>query len=270
MAPVNHLRVIRPGMPRVSYFISQLIQRLHDDTEGAPLIVAFEVFDILQHKNRWLTSRDNSHHVKKQRSLGFAGKAMRTAHRIFLRDAGKRERLAGEASQQHIMLRDRFTNMPRRLLVANVRALAEGNIADIFIKTVLLRITVPVGLIGAYRVLVPLAGENALSADGFKTTADPTNTGKQIDKTEPIVRMMGRRRRQERRQMSNFLRAQTLRRAAKRRHALEDRRAPVLFADAHQFGNQRFYIVDRHQLTQQRLSVFPGLFSQRQRPVFLA
>lgn len=70
--------------------------------------------------------------------------------------------------------------------------------------------------------------------------------------------------------MSNFLRAQTLRRAAKRRHALEDRRAPVLFTDAHQFGNQRFYIVDRHQLTQQRLSVFPGLFSQRQRPVFLA
>ena len=43
------------------------------------------------------------------------------------------------------MLRDRFANMPRRLLVANVRALAEGNIADIFIKTVLLRITVPVG-----------------------------------------------------------------------------------------------------------------------------
>lgn len=43
MAPVNHLRVIRPGMPRVSYFISQLIQRLHDDTESAPLIVAFEV-----------------------------------------------------------------------------------------------------------------------------------------------------------------------------------------------------------------------------------
>ena len=166
---------------------------------------------------------------------------MSTAHRIFLRDAGgKRERLAGEASQQHIMLRDRFANMPRRLLVANVRALAEGNIADIFIKTVLLRITVPVGLIGAYRVLVPLAGENALPADGFKTTADPANTGKQIDKTEPIVRMMGRRRRQERRQMSNFLRAQTLRHAAKRRHALEDRRAPVLFADAHQFGNQRF------------------------------
>lgn len=98
---------------------------------------------------------------------------MRTAHRIFLRDAGKRERLAGEASQQHIMLRDRFTNMPRRLLVANVRTLAEGNITDIFIKTVLLRITVPVGLIGAYRVLVPLAGENALPADGFKTTADP-------------------------------------------------------------------------------------------------
>lgn len=58
--------------------------------------------------------------------------------------------------------------------------------------------------------------------------------------------------------MSNFLRAQTLRHAAKRHHALEDRRAPVLFADAHQFGNQRFYIVDRHQLTQQRLSVFPA------------
>jgi hypothetical protein len=59
------------------------------------------------------------------------------------------------------------------------------------------------------------------------------------------------------------------RRAAERRHALEDRRAPVLFADAHQFGDQRFHIVDRHQLTQQRLSLFPGLLSQRQRPVFL-
>ena len=59
--------------------------------------------------------------------------------------------------------------------------------------------------------------------------------------------------------MSNFLRAQTLRHAAKRHHALEDRRAPVLFADAHQFGNQRFYIVDRHQLAQQRLAADPAL-----------
>ena len=89
MAPVDDLRVIRPGMPRVSYFISQLIQRLHDDTEGAPLIVAFEVFDILQHKNRRLTRGDNSHDIKKQRPLGFAGKAVRAPHGIFFGDAGE-------------------------------------------------------------------------------------------------------------------------------------------------------------------------------------
>ncbi len=61
---------------------------------------------------------------------------MRTAHRIFLRDAGSEKGWQGSQPAAH-HAEDRFANMPRRLLVANVRALAEGNIADIFIKTVL-------------------------------------------------------------------------------------------------------------------------------------
>ena len=69
-------------------------------------------------------------------------------------------------------------------------------------------------------------------------------------------------RRQQRRQMSDLLRTQTPRRAAEGRHALEDRRAPVLLPDANQLGDQRFHIVDRHQLTQQRLSLFTGLLRQ--------
>lgn len=107
------------------------------------------------------------------------------------------------------MLRDSLADMLRRLVIANVGAMAEGDIADIFIETVLLRIAIPVGLIGAHRMLIPLAGKDALPADGFKTAADPADTGKQIDKAEPIVRMMGRRRRQQRRQMSDLLRTQT-------------------------------------------------------------
>ncbi len=126
------------------------------------------------------------------------------------------------------MLRDSLADMLRRLVIANVGAMAEGDIANIFIETVLLRITIPVGLIGAHRMLVPLAGKDALPADSFKTAADPADTGKQIDKAESIVRMMGRRRRQQRRQMSDLLRTQTRCRAAEGRHALEDRRAPVL------------------------------------------
>ena len=159
--------------------------------------------------------------------------------------------------------------MLRRFFIADIGAVAERDIADIFIKTMLLRITVPVGLVGTHRVLVPLAGKDALPADGFKTVADPADTGKQIDKAERIMRVMSWRRRQQRRQMGDLLRTQTPRRAGERRHALEDRRAPVLFADAYQFGDQRFHIIDRHQLTQQRLSLFPGLLCQRQRPVFL-
>ena len=76
-------------MPGVSDLIPQLIQRLHDDAEGPPLIVAFEIFDILQHKDRRLTGGDNSHYIKKQRPLGFAGKAVGAAHGIFFRHAGK-------------------------------------------------------------------------------------------------------------------------------------------------------------------------------------
>ena len=89
MAPVDHFRIVRPAMPGVSDLIPQLIQCLHDDAEGASLIVTFEIFNILQHKDRRLTGGDNSHHIKKQRPLGFAGKAVGATHGIFFRYAGE-------------------------------------------------------------------------------------------------------------------------------------------------------------------------------------
>lgn len=75
--------------------------------------------------------------------------------------------------------------------VVNVRVLVEGNIVDIFIKMVLLWIIVLVGFIGVYCVFVLFVGENVLFVDGFKIIVDFVNIGKQIDKMEFIVWMMG-------------------------------------------------------------------------------
>lgn len=42
--------------------------------------------------------------------------------------------------------------------------------------------------VGLLRVLVPLAGEDALSTDGFKAHAHPADTGKQVDEREIRIR----------------------------------------------------------------------------------
>lgn len=86
-------------MRRVGNLVPQLIQRLHNDTKRPPPIVTLQVFDVLQNKNRRLTGGDNPDHVKKQRPLRFAGKAVSATKGILLRHAGERKRLAGEAGQ---------------------------------------------------------------------------------------------------------------------------------------------------------------------------
>jgi hypothetical protein len=103
------------------------------------------------------------------------------------------------------MLRDSLANMLRGFFIAHPREMAQSHIADIFIETMLLRIAVPVGFIGAHRMFIPFAGKHALPANRFKTVANTADTGKQIDEAEPIMRMMRRRLRQEREQVGLLL-----------------------------------------------------------------
>lgn len=103
------------------------------------------------------------------------------------------------------MLGDSIEDVGSRLAVADFRAMAQRHIANIGIKLMLLRIAIPIGFIGTYRVLIPLAGKNALTTNRFKPTADPTNSSKEIHKTERIMRMMRRRLWQHRRQVGTLI-----------------------------------------------------------------
>ena len=93
------------------------------------------------------------------------------------------------------MLGNMLTNMLCSLLVTHPLMMAERNITNIFIKVVLQRIAVVIRLVGAHRMLVPLAGKHALPANRFKTATNSANTSKKIDKAKSIMWMMRRRRR---------------------------------------------------------------------------
>lgn len=148
------------------------------------------------------------------------------------------------------MLRDCLANVLRRVFIAHLGEMAQRDVADIFIETMLLRIAVPVGFIGAHRMFIPLAGKHALPANRLETMTNAADTGKQIDEAESIMRMMRRRLRQERAQVGLLLRSYTTCRARYRRNALQYSRAPVLLADGNQLREQRFDIIYRHQLAQ--------------------
>ena len=89
------------------------------------------------------------------------------------------------------MIRNLVIDVPVGLVDISIRIFGQGNLSDIFIEFMLLRITVPVGLISPDCFFVPFTGKNALSADFLKSLPDPANTCKQINKTEFIVRMVG-------------------------------------------------------------------------------
>ena len=59
-----------------------------------------------------------------------------------------------------------------------------NNVVDITGKFV---INIKVGAIGFLGVLVPLAGEGAMTTVGFKPLAESANTGEQVDKGEISV-----------------------------------------------------------------------------------
>ncbi|GCP99940.1 hypothetical protein BvCmsHHP019_02439 [Escherichia coli] len=79
MFTVNDFRIVRAIIFCICHVIAQFIQRLHDDTERFPLVVAFQVFDVFEHKNRRATRVDNTHHIEEQRALGITGKTVRSS-----------------------------------------------------------------------------------------------------------------------------------------------------------------------------------------------
>jgi hypothetical protein len=192
VAAVDDFRIVRAVIGGVRHVVAQLVQSFHNDAKRFAAVVALEVFDVFQHENRRAARVKDPHHVEKQRPLGIAGKTVGAAEGVFLGNARQREGLAGKAGQQHVMLRHVLANMFGRLLVVDPRPVAERDIANILIKTVFRRIAVVVSLIGAHRMFIPFAGENALAADGFKSAPDPANTGEKIDKAKGIMGMMRR------------------------------------------------------------------------------
>ena len=137
---------------------------------------------------------------------------MRAAQRIFFADARQRKRLAGKTGQQHLVIGDRRVDMAiDSRLVA--QAVWLGYQADISIEAVLLRIAVVIRLVGAHRLFVPLAGKNALSADGVEAAADAADAREEIDKAKQRVVVVGRTRRQQSAQQREFAFAQRRQRA---------------------------------------------------------
>ena len=151
------------------------------------------------------------------------------------------------------MRRDRLADVLGGVFIAHAAFMAQGDIADIRVELVLVRIAVPVGLVGPDSMFVPLAGKHALSADSFKTVSDTADTGEQIDKAEGIVRVRGRRTRKQVLQITKLAFAQATPCAFAGQQTLKDRRAPVALAVRHQQIGQRFSIIDIQQLAQQRL-----------------
>ena len=82
-----------------------------------------------------------------------------------LRHTRDGKRLAGEAAQQHVMVR-------------NVRCINLGDVAVDGMRAG------EVGGVGLLRIAVPFTGEDALAANCFKGQSDPADTGKEIDKGE--------------------------------------------------------------------------------------
>ena len=117
-------------------------QHVHDHPEGVPPVVAREVLHVLQEERPWPLGVD-ARHLEEQGSLSLVLEARGAPERALLGDPGERERLAGEAGEQHVEVLD----------------VIGGNLADVTGGR--LPVVHPVSLLGEP---VPLAGEHASAA----------------------------------------------------------------------------------------------------------
>lgn len=258
---VDDLRIVRPHLGGVGHIVAEIVEGLHDDAEGFAAVVAFEVFNVLQHEDGRAAGIDDAGNVKKECALGIAGETVGAAEGVLLRHAGQGKGLAREAREQHVVPGHNPADVRRRLGVADFAAVAEGNAANILVKLVRVRVAVPVGAVGAHRVLVPFAGEHALAADGLEAAADPADAGEEIDKAKGVIRMMGGRRGQQLRQPLIFALAEAAVDFPGVDCTLENGGRPVLLACGQQFSNQRSDTVD----SQQRVKQSPGVRAIRLR-----
>ena len=63
-------------------------ERLHDDFEGAPAIMASQVLDVLKQEGLRAVVSDNARDIKKQRSLGWVIEPVQASQGIFLGYSG--------------------------------------------------------------------------------------------------------------------------------------------------------------------------------------
>ena len=104
MTSIDHFRIVGAAVVGIGDFITQFIQRLHDNAECPSFIMAFQVFNVLQYKDGRPAGSDNSDHIKEQRSLGSTRETVGPAQRIFLRYPGERKRLARKARKQDVVI----------------------------------------------------------------------------------------------------------------------------------------------------------------------
>src|SRR5688500_13605190 len=97
------LRINHP----VKHLVTKLFpQRTNDHIEGAALVVALQVFDVLKEKGGRTIGFDNAGNIEKQSALRITRKTMKSAQRVFLENARDRERLARKPRHQDIVVRN--------------------------------------------------------------------------------------------------------------------------------------------------------------------
>src|ERR1051325_1165411 len=134
-----------------------------DDFERAPWVVPQQVLHVFQHERGRLVMVQDGGDVEEEVALLLVLEAVLAAEAEFLRDARDAEGLAGKSGAE---------NVERR------------NVGDGHGVNVAMRFLAEVGFVGDLRVLVPIAGENALAARALERDAEPANAAEEIDEGE--------------------------------------------------------------------------------------
>src|ERR1017187_2842161 len=96
------------GVPRDT--IAELVrERAADDLEGPAAVVGSEILYVLEYECFRLLLLDDPLEIEKERALRAALEAVLAAERVLRRYAGDAERLAREASDQYVVVRNNAT-----------------------------------------------------------------------------------------------------------------------------------------------------------------
>lgn len=97
--------------------------------------MAAKILYIFQHECLGAFFFQNPTHIKKKRTLCFIFKSCCSSQTLFFRNTGNRERLAGKACYQNVVI---------------------GNICGIYFRNIAIRIFAKIGKIGFLTIPVPL------------------------------------------------------------------------------------------------------------------